>query len=87
MYPTAPCCRRIASSSKFLDLIVTANMHAFRSTARVASQFRPAAFPRFARGYATQKTYEHLLVSTPKPGVGFGELHSICLSFPPSLSL
>jgi enoyl-CoA hydratase len=52
-------------------------MHAFRSTARVASQFRPAAFPRFARGYASSKTYEHLLVSTPKPGVGFSEFGSI----------
>ena len=50
-------------------------MHAFRSTARVASQFRPATLPRFARGYATAKTYEHLLVSTPKPGVGFSEWH------------
>jgi len=50
-------------------------MHAFRSTARVASQFRPATLPRFARGYATAKTYEHLLVSTPKPGVGFIQLN------------
>jgi enoyl-CoA hydratase len=60
-------------------------MHAFRSTARVASQFRPAAFPRFARGYASSKTYEHLLVSTPKPGVGFSELFSTYLSLHPHL--
>ncbi|KAF1842028.1 ClpP/crotonase [Cucurbitaria berberidis CBS 394.84] len=50
-------------------------MQAFRSTARVASQFRPAGLPRLVRGYATEKTYEHLRVSTPKAGVGFIELN------------
>jgi enoyl-CoA hydratase len=48
-------------------------MQAFRSTARVASQFRPSGLPRFVRGYASAPQYEHILVSTPKPGVGFGE--------------
>ncbi|KAL6704338.1 hypothetical protein ACN47E_008294 [Coniothyrium glycines] len=50
-------------------------MLAFRSTARVASQFRPTGLPRLVRGYSTEKTYEHLLVSTPKPGVGLIQLN------------
>ncbi|CAO2647968.1 Nn.00g088900.m01.CDS01 [Neocucurbitaria sp. VM-36] len=50
-------------------------MQAFRSTARVASQFRPTGLPRLVRGYATEKTYEHLLVSVPKPGVGLIQLN------------
>ena len=53
-------------------------MQAFRSTARVASQFRPTGLPRF---YSTQKSYEHLLVSTPKPGVGFSEYHPHLIDF------
>jgi enoyl-CoA hydratase len=44
-------------------------MQAFRSTTKFASQFRSTGLPRF---YSTQKSYEHLLVSTPKPGVGLG---------------
>jgi enoyl-CoA hydratase len=53
--------------------LITYKMQAFRSTARVASQFRPSGLPRFARGYASAKQYEHIMVSTPKPGVGFGK--------------
>jgi hypothetical protein len=55
---------------------ITYNMQAFRSTARVASQFRPAGLPRFVRGYASAPQYEHIMVSTPKPGVGFSQSSS-----------
>lgn len=51
-------------------------MQAFRSAPRVASQFRSVGLPRLVRGYAT-KSYEHVLVSTPKEGVGLGK--SECL--------
>jgi enoyl-CoA hydratase len=44
-------------------------MQAFRATVREASRRTPAGL-RFARGYSSGKTYEHLLVSSPKPGVG-----------------
>ncbi|KAJ4346082.1 hypothetical protein N0V95_005698 [Ascochyta clinopodiicola] len=50
-------------------------MQAFRSTATIASQFKSTGLPRLARAYSTQKSYEHLLVSTPKPGVGFVQLN------------
>jgi enoyl-CoA hydratase len=52
-------------------------MQAFRSTARIAPQFQSTGLPRLVRGYATQKTFEHLLVSTPKPGVGLSKFLSI----------
>jgi hypothetical protein len=45
-------------------------MQAFRATIREASRRAPAGV-RLVRGYASGKTYEHLLVSSPKPGVGF----------------
>ncbi|PSN67328.1 ClpP/crotonase [Corynespora cassiicola Philippines] len=52
-------------------------MQAFRTSTRVASQFRTAAFPRFVRRYAVESAnaYEHLLVSSPKPGVGLIQLN------------
>lgn len=55
-------------------------MQAFRSSVRVASQFRPTGLPRLVRGYSTEKTYEHLLVSTPKPGVGLSKYSDFVLS-------
>ncbi|KAF2644906.1 ClpP/crotonase [Massarina eburnea CBS 473.64] len=48
-------------------------MQAFRSSLRAAREVRPGF--RFVRGYASGKTYEHLLVSSPKPGVGFIQLN------------
>jgi enoyl-CoA hydratase len=53
--------------------LIIHKMQAFRSTARVASQFRASGLPRFVRGYASAKQYEHVLVSSPKPGVGFSK--------------
>ncbi|KAF2871905.1 ClpP/crotonase-like domain-containing protein [Massariosphaeria phaeospora] len=50
-------------------------MYALRSPTRVASRFHAASFPKLVRGYASGKTYEHLLVSSPKPGVGFIQLN------------
>lgn len=50
----------------------THTMHAVRSAARAASQFRPTPLPRFVRAYSSPTAYEHLLVSTPRPGVGLG---------------
>jgi hypothetical protein len=64
--------------------MITHTMNAFRSSARVALQVRSSGLPRFVRGYASAPQYEHLLVSTPKPGVGFSRstplfsLHPIC---------
>jgi len=62
-------------------------MFALRSTSRIPSQFKPIPLPRLiiSRPYSsssptTSKTYEHLLVSTPKPGVALGIFHP-----PPSL--
>jgi hypothetical protein len=52
-------------------------MQAFRSAARVASHFQPTGLPRLVRGYATERTFEHLLVSVPKPGVGLSKWFSI----------
>jgi hypothetical protein len=49
----------------------TYTMQSLRTSTRVASQFRAARMPRLARTYASATTYEHILVSTPKPGVGF----------------
>ncbi|KAF2788965.1 ClpP/crotonase [Melanomma pulvis-pyrius CBS 109.77] len=46
-----------------------------RASTRVASQFRASSLPKLTRTYATGKTYEHILVSTPKPGVGFIQLN------------
>ena len=45
-------------------------MQAFRTSARVASQFRAVRGPKLVRGYAEGKSYEHLIVSEPKPKVG-----------------
>ncbi|KNG49355.1 enoyl-CoA hydratase mitochondrial precursor [Stemphylium lycopersici] len=50
-------------------------MQAFRSAPRLASHFRSTGLPTLARGYATQRSYEHLLVSTPKTGVGLIQLN------------
>jgi len=48
-------------------------MQAFRSSVRVASRFQPVGLPRLVRGYsdAIESQYKLLLVSKPKPGVGF----------------
>jgi hypothetical protein len=54
--------------------LIIFKMQAFRSTARVASHFQPTNLPRLVRGYATERTFEHLLVSVPKPGVGLSKL-------------
>ncbi|CAN9367249.1 unnamed protein product [Alternaria alternata] len=43
-------------------------MQALRSAPRAASQFRSTGLPRLLRGYATQRSFEHLLVSEAKPG-------------------
>ncbi|RMZ71471.1 enoyl- hydratase [Pyrenophora seminiperda CCB06] len=48
---------------------------AFRSAPRVVSQFRSIGLPRLVRGIATERSYEHLLVSVPKPGVGLLQLN------------
>jgi enoyl-CoA hydratase len=47
-------------------------MQALRSTTRFASRFQSASSPKLVRSFAAG-TYEHLLVSTPKPGVGFSK--------------
>jgi hypothetical protein len=41
---------------------------------RVASQFTPSTLPRIVRPYSSSTAYEHIIVSTPKPGVGLGKL-------------
>jgi hypothetical protein len=48
------------------------NMQALRSSTRFASRFQSAGSPKLVRSFAAG-TYEHLLVSTPKPGVGFSK--------------
>ncbi|KAH9871714.1 hypothetical protein J1614_005970 [Plenodomus biglobosus] len=52
-------------------------MHAFRSSVRVASRVQATGLPRFVRGYsaATETEFKMLLVSKPKPGVGFIQLN------------
>ncbi|ORY02919.1 ClpP/crotonase-like domain-containing protein [Clohesyomyces aquaticus] len=50
-------------------------MQSIRASTRVASQFRTASFPKLVRTYAEGKSYEHLLVSSPKPGVGLVQLN------------
>ncbi|XTI85776.1 enoyl-CoA hydratase mitochondrial precursor [Cenococcum geophilum] len=45
-------------------------MYSLRAPRRVASQFTPSSLPRLIRLYSSSSTYEHLIVSTPKPGVG-----------------
>lgn len=52
-------------------------MQALRTTTRVASRFRAVRGAQFVRGYADSKTYEHIIVSTPEPGVGFGMLSHV----------
>lgn len=56
-------------------------MQAFRHSPRAVSQFRSASAAglRFTRGYAEEKKYEHILVSTPKPGVGFSKSYHASL--------
>ena len=63
--------RRLQRLQSTADRVKYTNsiMQALRSTTRFASQFRSTGLPRF---YSTEKSYEHLLVSTPKPGVGLG---------------
>jgi len=46
-----------------------------RASRRVASQFTPSTFPRIVRPYSSSTTYEHIIVSTPKPGVGLVTLN------------
>ncbi|KAF2803730.1 enoyl-CoA hydratase mitochondrial precursor [Mytilinidion resinicola] len=41
-----------------------------RASRRVSSQFLPSTLPRIVRSYSSSTTYEHIIVSTPKPGVG-----------------
>ncbi|OAG08161.1 ClpP/crotonase [Paraphaeosphaeria sporulosa] len=49
-------------------------MQALRSSIRAATR-APACGFQFARNYSAGKTYEHILVSSPKPGVGFIQLN------------
>ncbi|KAF2500344.1 ClpP/crotonase [Lophium mytilinum] len=41
-----------------------------RTTRRVSSQFLPSTLPRIVRSYTSSTTYEHIIVSNPKAGVG-----------------
>ncbi|OCL07772.1 enoyl-CoA hydratase mitochondrial precursor [Glonium stellatum] len=45
-------------------------MYSLRASSRVASKFTSSSLPRLIRPYSSSSTYEHLIVSTPKPGVG-----------------
>jgi len=46
-----------------------------RASRRVASQITPSTLPRIVRPYSSSTTYEHIIVSTPKPGVGLVTLN------------
>jgi hypothetical protein len=50
-------------------------MQALLTTRRITSRFQPLRAPHWIRMYASDSTptYEHILVSTPKPGVGFSK--------------
>ncbi|KAF2457958.1 ClpP/crotonase-like domain-containing protein [Lineolata rhizophorae] len=51
-------------------------MSSFRASARVRSQFVPSTLPRLVRNYSAPSTsYEYILVSTPRPGVGLVTLN------------
>ena len=51
-------------------------MFSLRASSRIASQFKPSTLPRIvSRSYSAEKTYEHLIVSTPKPGVALIQLN------------
>ncbi|KAF2200920.1 ClpP/crotonase [Delitschia confertaspora ATCC 74209] len=51
-------------------------MFSLRTSSRVTSQFKPCTLPRLTtRQYSSEKTYQHLLVSTPKPGVGLVQIN------------
>ncbi len=73
-YPHSPCNPKLLALNwqRTIDSDIH-KMQAFRSTTRVVPQLRATGFPRIARRFVSDGTFEHLLVSTPKTGVGFSE--------------
>jgi len=53
-------------------------LHLARGLTRKSSSFLASSIPKLCRGYSASSTrlssYEHIIVSSPKPGVGLGIL-------------